>query len=212
MAWWQGKGQGRHRLPAAGGDGEGVQPRHLLFILPLLHTAAQDGTALGIQLIARREPTLRIAIQLVRQHGDGFPTAPLHLAVGHERLRVQEIGVGEAGVEHPGEEIQLQRGLRLQLGRFGQLHLLFPDIIGFQLAAFGLIHPAEVGRLPLVRPASQVRQAAVVSHDAEGYGQIGFALPGACRRVVYLFPTVEKPFLERLGELPDVVEQTRPIA
>ena len=32
------------------------------------------------------------------------------------------------------------------------------------------------------------------------------------RELVHLFPTIEKPLLKRLGELPDVVEQARPIA
>ena len=32
------------------------------------------------------------------------------------------------------------------------------------------------------------------------------------RELVHLFPTIEKPLLERLGELPDVMEQTHPIS
>ena len=63
-----------------------------------------------------------------------------------------------------------------------------------------------MGRKKVTHEASLFRRFRSEAQDPEPGEAHGL------RELVHLFPTIEKPLLERLGELPDVMEQTNSIS
>ena len=201
----QRKGEGGEGLAAAGGYGEGVEP--LRAVRAFLEAGAEDGVALDADGRGRfgTEIALRLCGNDVPQCGDVRAAAPgCGLAV-HEGLGVDEVGVHEAGIEHPGKEREAQRvGAGPRGRRRGGERYFLPAVVG----VYRLLAPAKQGGVArVIGGAPAVGQAAVVSGHRKG-GVEMLANPGLLRPgggVVHL-GTAFEPQLEGVAVLPDVVE------
>ena len=201
----QRKGEGGKGLAAAGGYGEGVEP--LRAVRAFLETGAEDGVALDADGRGRLGPeiTLRLCRDDVPQRGDVRAAAPgCGLAV-HEGLGVDEVGVHEAGVDHPGKECEAQRvGAGPRRRRRGGERYFLPAVVG----GYRLLAPAKQGGVArVIGGAPAVGQAAVVSGHGKGSVEM-LANPGLLRSgggVVHLGAAFE-PQLEGVAVFADVVE------
>ena len=103
----QGKGQGRHGFAAAGGDGQGKEPRTLA--LSLFYAMLQNLTAFPVQFRFWRKPAGDIRLEFILQYLHRVSSAALPFPSCHKCLCVQEICVYQAGIKHSGKKHLLQR-------------------------------------------------------------------------------------------------------
>ena len=96
----QRKGQRRHRLSPTGRDGQRVKA---FWLTPRFYTGVQYLTAQPVQLTPGLLPRLDIRLQPRQQRRDIIVSAPPAFTV-HEPLRIQKIGVHQAGIEHSRPE------------------------------------------------------------------------------------------------------------
>ena len=205
----QGKGQGCHRLSAAGGYGEGKKSG--LLSLPLLKAALQNLTALAVQFTLWRKPARYVVMEHVPQMLCGKLVLCPALCL-HKGLGVQKVGVHQTGVEHPGKKHSFRHSVLYKAGnvRLGQPYLLPPAVIGGQkVPLFSLYAAAQSGLLRPVPLAAAVRQTTMVTC----YCKSGKGLPALpalrCTRcgVVCPWATV-KPPLESSAVLSDIMGQS----
>lgn len=138
--------------------------------------------------------------------------APLLFRPSHKSLRVQEIRIYQAGIEHPSEKHRLQWVGECRKGGRRQLELPLPSLAGLQLSKSSLSHAAAKGGLILVIPfSSAVGEPAVVPrHGKRGADLISFAaLRGSGCGVIHTLSAPLDPALEGSGIFPQVVGQTR---
>ena len=128
---FQRKGKRSKGLAAAGWHGEGVQP------LRTMGTFVQTGLQNGIALLPHRgssfagEIPLRLCTDLCQQDGKVRAVSARSFLPIHKGLGVDEVGIYETGVKHPGKKGEIHRIAvgPVRRSALGQGHLL-PAIIG----------------------------------------------------------------------------------
>ena len=161
----QREGQGRHRLSTAGGNRQGIDAA---FPLSFLQTGIQDLAAEAVQFRCRCLPFCDIRLQAPKERQDIVVPTPPSVSL-HELLRIQEIRVYQAGVEHPRPEGSLQPVLRGRTFPGKRWQTNAAVAAAFQIAFLpSLLKPAKEGHIPrLVHFGTpKVRQTGMMPHNA----------------------------------------------